>query len=43
MEKGIKKGKENTMLEVAKRFKNQIDLKELSEFTGISIEEIQNL
>ena len=31
------------MRKAAKRFKDQMDIKKLSEITGISIEEIQNL
>ena len=42
-EKGIEKGKKDTMKSVAKQFKNQIDIQELSKFTGISIEEIEKL
>ena len=42
-EKGIEKGKKDTMKSVAKQFKNQIDIQELSKFTGISVEEIEKL
>ena len=43
MKEGMKKGKKDTMKSVAKQFKNQIDIQELSKFTGISIEEIEKL
>ena len=36
-------GVDETMIKVAKTFKNQVDLEELSAFTGLSIEEINNL
>ena len=43
IEKGIEKGKLEAMREIAKSFKEKIDIEELSQHTGLSIEEIQKL
>ena len=40
---GRDEGRTEAMKEIAKRFKNQIDFKELSSVTGLSIEEIEKL
>ena len=43
MEKGIEKGRKESMQEIAKAFKDKIDIEELSQATGLSIDEINQL
>lgn len=43
IEKGMEKGKIEAMKEIAKSFKEKIDIEELSQCTGLSVEEIQKL
>ena len=40
---GMKKGREDTAKQIAKKLKNHLDIPKISEATGLSIEEIENL
>lgn len=43
MEKGMEKGRNAAMKDVAKNLRDKMDIEEVSEITGLTVEEIQNL
>jgi len=43
IEKGIEQGKKENSIELAKKLLNKIDIDEIAQITGLSIDELDNL